>query len=61
MEDKRPTMKDVMFEIECIRMFRRPSNVQFICDSNRRVEDAYSATPLPKYTGNPAWSFHVPR
>ncbi|CAM8974081.1 unnamed protein product [Rhodiola kirilowii] len=67
---QRPTMKEVAFEIERIRISQMPSNiskkfhlVQSISEGNQNVEDNFSSAsaPFPDYTGNPSSEFHVAR
>ncbi|CAM8981124.1 unnamed protein product [Rhodiola kirilowii] len=65
---QRPTMKEVTFEIERMRMSHMPSNVskkihhvQSISENNKRLEDGCSSTTFPDYTGNPSCNFNVAR
>ncbi|CAM8974126.1 unnamed protein product [Rhodiola kirilowii] len=67
---QRPTMKELMFEIERIRISQMSSNIskkfhliQSISEGNQNVEDNFSSASAPflDCTGNPSSEFHVAR
>ncbi|KAL9672465.1 hypothetical protein QQ045_028716 [Rhodiola kirilowii] len=65
---QRPTMREVMFEIERLRMSHIPYNaskkfhhVQSISKINKKVEDDFTSTPFPDYTGSPSSEFDIAR